>query len=151
MKAIIGIGIPGSGKTTYLKPLAAKEGLAYLSADDIRAEVNGDPADQSNHLLVMRILHQRVIDSLKRHGVVIDMTNSRQRDRRQAVKFCREHGATDVVAYWFNTPLSVARERNRGRSRTVPDRVVEVMAGRLQMHPPSLDEGYDRMVVIEDY
>lgn len=151
MKAVIGVGVPGSGKTTYLKPLAKKEGLAYLSADDIREEVNGDPGDQSNHLLVMRILHQRVIDNLKRHGVVIDMTNSRQRDRRQAVKFCREHGATEVVAYWFNTPLSVAKERNRGRSRVVPERAVEAMANRLQMYPPTLGEGYDRMIVIEDY
>ena len=152
MKAVIGIGVPGSGKTTYLKPLAKREGLAYLSADDIRAEVNGDPGDQSNHLVVMRLLHERLLQNLQQgKGLVIDMTNSRQQDRRKAVIFCRQHGATDVVAYWFNTPLSLAKQRNRERTRVVPDRAVEVMANRLQMHPPSLDEGYDRMVVIEDY
>lgn len=151
MKAIIGIGIPGSGKTTYLKPFAEREGLVYVSADDIREEVNGDASDQSNHTAVMRVFHDRVREGVSTKGVVLDMTYSRKRDRLQAVEFCRTHGATEVIAYWFNTPVAIAKQRNSGRSRVVPERALEAMAHRLQLTPPSLDEGYDRMVVIENY
>lgn len=150
MKAIIGIGIPGSGKTTYLKPLAAREGLLYVNADDIREEVNGDASDHRRHTYVMRLFHERVQNGLAEKGAVLDMTYSRKKDRLQAVQFCRDHGATEVVAYWFSTPLSVARARNAGRSRIVPEPVLYAMASRLQNNPPSLDEGYDRIVVIED-
>lgn len=151
MKAIIAVGIPGSGKTTYLKPLALREKLAYVNADDIRTEVNGEAADQSRHDWVMQIFYERVRDGLRSGGVVLDMTYSRQRDRLEAIAYCREHGATDVVAYWFNTPLSVAMRRNASRARIVPERALFAMAHRLQVTPPTLDEGYDRMIVIEDY
>lgn len=150
MKAIIGIGIPGSGKTTYLKPLAQREGLVYINVDEIRHSINGNPADQSNHQKVMRIFHDRVVEALAHSGVVIDMTYSRQRDRRQAVLFCRQHGAEEVIAYWFNTPLSIAQRRNNLRDRNVPDRVLAIMSTRLQIMPPSLDEGFDKIIVIEN-
>ena len=153
MKAIIAVGIPGSGKTTYLKPLALREKLTYVNADDIRAEVNGNAADQNRHEWVMRLFYERVRDGLKSGsgGVVLDMTYSRQRDRLDAIAYCREHGATEVVAYWFSTPLSVAMRRNAGRDRVVPERALFAMAHRLQLTPPTLDEGYDRIIVIEDY
>ena len=151
MKAIIGIGIPGSGKTTYLKPFAEREGLVYVNADDIREEVNGDALDHSHHQEIMRLFHERVRRGLDNRGVVLDMTYSRQGDRLRAVEFCRSHGASEVIAYWFNTPLSVAKQRNATRRRVVPEQALHAMAYRLQLHPPTLDEGYDRMVVIENY
>ena len=151
MKAIIGIGIPGSGKTTYLKPFAEREGLVYVNADDIREEVNGDASDHSHHAAIMKLFHERVRDGVNTKGVVLDMTYSRKRDRLQAVEFCRSHGATEVIAYWFNTPVAIAKQRNAARARVVPERALEAMAHRLQLAPPSLGEGYDRMVVIENY
>ena len=150
MKAIIGIGIPGSGKTTYLKPLAARERLLYVNADDIREEVNGDASDHRRHLYIMKLFHDRVRQGLAGKGVVLDMTYSRKKDRLQAVRFCRDNGAREVVAYWFSTPLSVAKARNAGRSRSVPEPALYAMASRLQHNPPSLEEGYDRIVLIED-
>lgn len=151
MKAIIGIGIPGSGKTTYLKPFADREGLVYVSTDDIREEVNGDASDQRRHTTIMKLFRERVREGAGTKGVVLDMTHSRQSDRLQAVEFCRSNGATEVIAYWFNTPVAIAKQRNAGRIRVVPERALEAMAHRLQVTPPSLDEGYDRMVVIENY
>lgn len=150
MKAIIGIGIPGSGKTTYLKPLAAREGLLYVNADDIRQEVNGDASDHRRHPYVVQLFHDRVRQGLAEKGAVLDMTYSRKKDRLQVVQFCRDNGAREVVAYWFSTPLSVAKARNASRSRFVPESVLYAMASRLQHNPPSLDEGYDRIVVLED-
>lgn len=151
MKAIIGIGIPGSGKTTYLKPFAKREGLVYVSADDIRQEVNGNASDHSHHDRIMRLFHQRVSQGLANAGVVLDMTYSRQKDRVRAVEFCRSHGADEVIAYWFNTPISIAKQRNANRPRVVPEPALYAMAHRLQVTPPDLDEGYDRIVVIENY
>jgi dephospho-CoA kinase len=44
-KIIIGIGVPGSGKTTALKPFAERNTYTYISPDDIRAELTGNAAD----------------------------------------------------------------------------------------------------------
>lgn len=48
-KVIVGIGLPGSGKTTALKPFADKNSYIYICPDDIRAELTGNPADQSKN------------------------------------------------------------------------------------------------------
>lgn len=47
-KIIIGIGIPGTGKTTYLKKIASEQNYTYVSSDEVREEVFGDAGNQNN-------------------------------------------------------------------------------------------------------
>lgn len=144
-KAIISIGIPGCGKTTYLKPLAAELGYTYVNIDDIRLELTGDAADHGSHAASIRIFHERVAAALRSGGVVVDVTNSRRRDRVSLATFCRLHGADEVVGLWFDVPFSVCQERNRARARVVPEPAMERIRRRLELNPPALDEGFDRI------
>lgn len=148
MQAIIAIGIPGSGKTTLLRPLAAKEGLAYINRDDIRQELTGDPTDHTREPMVNRIMYERIAAGLKQNGVVVDATHSKPRDRRSVIAFCRQHGATELVGYWVNVPLDTALLRNRGRERKVPEEALALMQNRLELNPPTLAEGFDKIVEI---
>ena len=150
-QAIIGIGIPGSGKTTYLKPLAARMGLPYVSLDDIRQELTGDAADHGQHARTLAVFWQRIAAALVRGpGVVIDTTNSKARDRREVLGFCRRHGVDDITGIWFDTPLEVCLGRNRGRDRQVPEHALHRMQARLDAAPPTESEGFDRLEVRHD-
>jgi predicted kinase len=142
MKVYIGIGIPGSGKTTALKALAAQEGLAYVSADDIREELTGDPSDHTKEDEVWATAHERVRQALQGKGVVVDATHAKQEERLSMVSFARKHGAKDIIGYWVSPPLQTATVRNTGRERVVPEHVIHQMHQRLKAKPPRLEEGF---------
>lgn len=147
MKAYVGIGIPGSGKTTLLQPLAAKEGMEYVNRDDIREELTGDPINHTQEPRVTKLMYQRIAEGLKKNGVVIDATHSKLKDRRTVIEFCREHGATEIIAYWVNVPLDVALQRNQGRDRKVREEALALMQNRLELNPPTLAEGFDKIIL----
>lgn len=148
MKAIIGIGVPGCGKTTLLKPLAMKEGLAYINADDIREELTGDARDHTKELLVWRTAYDRIKEGLESRGSIVDATHSKRKDRLKMIRFCRQHGAQHIIGYWFKTPLEVCTQRNRSRQRIVPVQSIERMHARLEINPPSKEEGFDEVIEI---
>lgn len=147
--AVIGIGISGSGKTTVLKPQAEKLGWTYVCTDDIRAEISGDASDQSFTSFVWRLVYDRVGNALGGgQSVVVDATNAKQIDRLRLVEHCRQSSATDIHGHWFQTPFKVCYERNEHRKRMVAHFVLQMQAKHLHLAPPSLGEGFDKIIVI---
>ncbi len=53
-----------------------------------------------------------------------------------------------AIAYYFEIPVEVAKERNKMRSRQVPDEVIERMYKRLQK--PSKNEGFSEVNIISE-
>lgn len=149
MKVIVGIGVPGCGKTTYLKPLANELDLMYLNPDDIREEITGDATNHSRESEVWKTVHARLIEAIKKQGAVLDATYTKIKDRRQLVAFCKQHGAEQVYAYWFKFPLELCIERNNSRNRTVPEVAIKKMYNRLKLNPPTIEEGFDKIVVLK--
>jgi predicted kinase len=145
MKVIVGVGVPGCGKTTYLKPLARESGMEYINPDDIRQELTGSASDHSREVEVWNLVHSRLIESLKNSGAVVDATNTKVKDRRQLIELCEQKGVKEVIAYWFNLPLKVCIERNAKRQRIVPEHAVMKMHNRLKMNPPSIEEGFSEI------
>lgn len=150
MEVIVGIGVPGCGKTTYLKPLAAKLGYIYINADDIREELTGDLADHSKEEQVWETAHKRIKQALRTTGVVVDATYSKVKDRKKLLQFCRESDAGHIVACWFDPPLGVCLARNEGRSRRVPKEAIIKMHKRLSVTPPTRSEGFDVVLRLTD-
>ena len=149
MKVIVGIGVPGCGKTTFLKPLSKKLALDYINPDDIRLEVTGDASDHSKELTVWEIVHTRLIEALKNSGAIVDATYTKIKDRRQLVEICKRNGAEEIIAYWFNPPLKTCLERNAKRQRTVPESAILKMHNRLKANPPTKKEGFSDVIEIK--
>ncbi|MDN5275863.1 MAG: putative kinase [Candidatus Saccharibacteria bacterium] len=144
----MGIGVPGCGKTTYLKPLADEMDLVYISSDDIREELTGNSTNHSKETAVWDAVHSRAKDALSSSGVVVDATFTSSKDRRTLIALAQQAGAETIIAYWFNVPLRVCLERNKQRSRAVPEPAIFKMYHRLKLNPPTLDEGFTEIIKI---
>ena len=148
---VIGIGIPGSGKTTFLKRLAEERGYAYLAPDDIREELTGDTRDQSRNREAWEIAGERMRAHLADgKGVAFDATFAKGYERRAFLEDARAAGVARVEGYWFDVPLETARTRNASRTRQVQDHALVRMDRFIREDPPSLSEGLDALVRMDE-
>src|SRR5271157_5466799 len=140
MKIVVLVGLPGSGKSTYLERM----GLAALSSDAIRRLLADDERDQTIHERVFQTLRYLLRQRLEigRPVTYIDATNLRPEERQPYIEMGREFGC-EVEAVWFDVPLAVCLARNAGRDRVVPEAAMVEMAGRLA--PPSVEEGFSKV------
>ncbi len=137
------VGLPGSGKSTYLERL----GVTPLSSDAIRQLLADDATDQSIHgrvfATIRYLLRQRL--AIGRALTYVDATHLTPAERRPYVKMARLHGC-DVEAVFFDVPLAVCIARNRVRARVVPVEAMRKMAATLV--PPKAAEGFSRVTVV---
>jgi predicted kinase len=141
--AIIGIGLPGSGKTTKLKALSNRKNMVYISADEVRYELTGDESDQTMNKEVWELIYIRIDNALLDNcDVIIDATNCRYEDRINLLEYCSIH-ATMIIGNYFEANVETCKKRNSSRQRVVPDYAIDRMAKWLKDNPPVKEEGYD--------
>jgi predicted kinase len=144
MRIVVLVGLPGSGKSTYLEQL----GVGGLSSDAIRKLLVDDETDQTVHVWVFQtlrnLLEQRL--AIGRAVTYIDATNLTPEERGPYLAIGRAWGC-DVEAVFFDVPLAVCLERNARRARVVPGEALAKMAAKLT--PPSVEEGFTRVTVLE--
>jgi len=145
------VGIPGSGKSTVLAELSDRTGVIRINPDQIREELTGSEIDQSKNKEVWEETYRRVQGSLVRgESVIVDATHAEAFRRPETVKMYRDMGAKSVLALNFTVGLGTAKERNRGRTRVVPDYAIEKMHQSLAKNPASTDEGFDAVIEIDE-
>jgi predicted kinase len=144
-RIVVLVGLPGSGKSTYLERL----GVTALSSDAVRGVLADDQTDQSIHpevFATLRYLLRRRL-ALGRPVTYVDATHLTPRERRPYVKTGQIYGCS-VEAVFFDIPMEVCRERNRRRERVVPEDVLERMASKLV--PPTIEEGFSAITVVRE-
>jgi predicted kinase len=143
MRIVVLVGLPGSGKSTYLAQL----GVSGLSSDAIRNLLANDETDQTIHDRVFQtlryLLRQRL--AIGRPVTFIDATNLTVEERRPYIGIGKSYGC-QVEAVFFDVPLEVCRARNAQRQRVVPEDAMAKMSGKLV--PPDVEEGFSRVTAI---
>ncbi|MBW4651056.1 MAG: AAA family ATPase [Kastovskya adunca ATA6-11-RM4] len=147
------IGVPGSGKSSLAQRLMEERpGCHLVSTDTIRAQLFGDESIQGAWEIVREHLQQQFRQVVKQatNGVIYDATNATQAHRQEAIALARAAGFSKITGIWLDTPLNTCLERNKERSRTVPETIIRQMHASLQTTPPSLQDGLDHLVHYTD-
>ena len=141
MKIVITVGLPGSGKSTYLR----RRRIDAISSDEIRRLILDDPEDQSQHARVFTtiryLIRQRI--AAGRPVTYVDATHLMRWERRPYVQLARRYACT-VEALFFDVPVEICIARNKGRSRVVPEQALRKMAEH--MEAPTVEEGFARII-----
>ncbi|MHC5034367.1 MAG: AAA family ATPase [Planctomycetota bacterium] len=138
------VGPAGCGKSSWAQEHLAE--TTIISSDQMREELTGDPADQSQNYLVFQRCMDRVRERLREgKEVTFDATNYSEDLRSMPVQAAR-WSAAEISSYLFDVPLDEALDRNRQRDRSVPESVVRRQHRLLE--PPALYEA-DRHAVVD--
>ncbi len=131
-EAVIFVGLPGSGKTTYFeKHFAATH--AHVSRD-----VQRTPQQEAALLR----------DCLNRgKSFVLDNTNTTRATRAPYIQQAKTAGFR-VRAYFFDTPVRTAIGRNNHRTDKKAIPVPAILRAAKHLEPPSLEEGFDDVQII---
>jgi predicted kinase len=137
VQLIITIGLPGSGKSSYLARLSVNA----ISSDEIRRLIADDPQDQTMNARVFSVIRYLIRQRIQagRPSTYVDATHLTPWERDPYVKLARRFGCK-LQALFFDVPVDICIARNEARKRVVPEEAIRKMAQ--QMIPPSLEEGF---------
>jgi predicted kinase len=131
-EAVIFVGLPGSGKTTYFeKHFAATH--AHVSRD-----VQRTPQQEA-------ALFRDCLNCGK--SFVLDNTNTTRAARAPYIQQAKAAGFR-VRAYFFDTPVRTAIGRNNHRTDKKPIPVPAILRAAKHLEPPSLEEGFEHIQII---
>lgn len=143
---IILTGFPGSGKTTYCREKLPD--YIRISLYDLIRMVGGNKK-------VAKKLELKCIERTLDMGfnVVIDRANITGRRRKKIIDFARKKNV-HVKAVWFSVEEHIWQERNKRRksaekesSPRVSEQEIEAM--KKEFEEPSLNEGFDELVIVK--
>jgi predicted kinase len=144
VKLVITVGLPGSGKSTYL----ARMGVNAILSDEIRRLITDDPLDQSMNGRIFSVIRYLVRQRMAagRPVTYVDATHLTPWERKPYVELAQRQGCT-LEALFFDVPVETCIARNQTRDRVIPEEAIRKMAGRLV--PPSKKEGFTRVRTIK--
>lgn len=141
------VGLPGSGKSSYIRNILLNKHYVYLSSDDIRTDMFGFEDQTHNSEVFDRMQKETVKALLAGFDVIYDATNISKKRRRNIIQLAKEKGAV-INAYLICTPISVILERNITRvERKIPwDKLVQMIQ---TIEVPMYYEGFDNIYLID--
>lgn len=143
-KLYITIGIPGSGKSQY-----KIDNVKVVQSDSIRKSLDDGITTNKSPSVVFGIAHGMIDFYLEMgHDVYFDATNVKIGDRHRLIN--KFKNKCELIGVVFDTPVETCKLRNSKRRRKVPEYVIDKMYSQFKCNPPSLWEGFDRLIYVDN-
>ena len=150
-KAIILAGGPGSGKSKVAATLGlASMGLKVVNSDNyfmhlmkrkglsLKMPANEFETREAARMAAKAVTDRHLTSVVNaRLGVIIDSTSGDQKKTEKIIKMLKKSGY-DIKVIFIETTLEIAQARNKKRSRTLPEKVVEFSWNGAQKVKPTL-------------
>lgn len=146
------VGAIGAGKTTYAKELAQLEALVYLSPDDFWDRSRVDEYSDQIQIDVWGSIYSQMYQLIKqRRDFVLDSAQVRRSSRREVTGVIRSIAGDDyrLAAILVQCDLERCLARVRSRGEFVPEERIQAYYKVLMEEPPSLDDGYDEIILVQ--
>lgn len=143
---VMGIGIPGSGKSTIIKDAAWLGGpnSSVVNVDNIRNRFISLRAGRHLMEYIDQEVGQQVKDGLRAPGVAfVDAVNVERMRRMSDILRYKKAGAVAVGAVFMDVALDIAIQRNAQRPAPITPLCIRQMNATLQEQRPELHEGFD--------
>lgn len=166
---IILIGVPASGKSSLAEQMLRifnqninprsqgqfQEKLQtqtqLISTDRIREFLYGSANIQGDWGEIWQEVKRSFAESAKlQQSIIYDATNYNREYRLNVIALAKEYNFKPITGLWLNVPLWICLSRNDTRDRQVPDHVIIEMYRTLTYAPPTLSEGFDRLLLRDE-
>lgn len=128
MKAIITIGIPGCGKSTWA---SSQQDFIEINLDNCHEKVSGDASNQQATEEAVKLQSLLISEaSQKKQNIIISDCNIKEVHRFALEEKLKSLGY-EICEVFFLTPLSECKKRNNNRQRIVPEFVLDKMQDNL--------------------
>lgn len=149
MNVFVTIGIPGSGKSTYLKNVP-NENKCIISRDAIRFAMLQEGENYFTHEdTVIAEFHKQIKQALEtqKENIYVDATHLTPKARKYIIDFAKKYNC-EIIALYFDVSLEVALKRNEQRTGLayVPSAVIRRMWHSIQR--PTTAEGFTKIINI---
>jgi predicted kinase len=133
---VILIGLQASGKTTYYHE--------HFAATHVHVSKDRMPNARNREVRQQQQIGEALAGG---RNVVVDNTNPSADSRAPLIALGRTHNARVIAVYLeAHVPTSLMRNRAREGKERVPD--VAIFATKKKLAPPSLEEGFDEIIVV---
>lgn len=145
------VGVPGSGKSTWVKNQVWANDCVVVSTDEFVEEyaksVGKTYSDVFQEYMptAVNLMAAKVVDARDSDkNIIWDQTSTTVITRAKKLRMLPNYYKIAVV---FKTPEKEELDRrlNSRDGKVIPDHVSEVMASQLKNEPPTLDEGFDEI------
>lgn len=131
-KAILLIGIPAAGKTTFYEQHLAPLGVVHINLDTLRT----------------RHREQQLLQECLANGrsFAVDNTNTLPQERARYISAAAQAGYR-IEGYFLRSRVQECVAANATRKRQVPETAIAAMSARLVL--PTYTEGFDALYYVQ--
>jgi len=149
------IGVPGSGKSTFVAKQKRDFNFVYVSSDyfvEKFAQKMGKTYDEVFKEVApraMRLMNRRIQTARRnKRNIVWDQTNVSAKSRAKKLTQLPEY--RKVAIYFATPPEDVLAERLASRTgKAIPDFVMKSMKDNMEY--PTRDEGFDEILTADNF
>jgi len=145
--AVVMIGAPGSGKSTFAHNLMKQNNFTYVNYDSIRKHLWGDENIQGSWKEISKTVDVLTFEANHNNSnIIVDGCHHRGFYRKEVCSKLRKNGYSKVIGVFVNSSLENCLKQNSSRSRQVPGNVIEKIWKQLEENKGKLLTFFDELI-----